>query len=601
MHTIMRRLGLGPAATRGLLRRALSQSEALHHESKDLFDMPSQARAVQYREAHGVTVDGDTGDMDLTPLDAFPAVVKALADVEPRFAQAQEKCFRAMGHGAPTVVQAQTWPVTLGGRDCIGVSKTGSGKTLAFAVPALATIGRHRAEWRAERREGPFALVLAPTRELTQQIAAEMGAIARTHGMSVVSLYGGAGKGPQAAALFRAARKRELFSVVATPGRLRDLLRDGSLALDNVRTLVLDEADRMLDMGFEPQIRDVIRQMPASETGRQTLLFSATWPAEVRGLAQDFTRDPIRVTIGSTDALSCNGDIAQHVQLVRGLRAKVDALLATVAPEGGRPQRQAIVFCNRKATVDDVAQFVGDEGPRVAALHGDLTQARRDQVLKGFKVRQRRHLLPHAPPTYRAYPPCPFPPSPFPRLQSKAIDVLVATDVAARGLDVKELDLVVNFDMTTNLEDYVHRVGRTGRAGRAGEAVTFLEPSDGPVVRGLVNLLRAHGQDVPEDVEQLARARDRAGPARDRRRQFAPRGWGAAAGRGARDGDGWERRGRDFQEWDSPRWRSERRRGGYDEFAPSRDARRGGQDFRFPPPRRAGGRGRYARDDYDDE
>mmetsp|Transcript_152114 Transcript_152114/g.268563 ORF Transcript_152114/g.268563 Transcript_152114/m.268563 type:complete len:919 (+) Transcript_152114:129-2885(+) len=377
----------------------------------------------------------------------------------------------AAGFPAPTPIQQHSWPIVAGGHDMIGIAKTGSGKTLAFLLPGFASL----LESRADPRAPPAILVLAPTRELACQIENEAKQFGRSAGMKAVCLYGGAPKGPQLAEL----RLRPQL-VVATPGRLNDLLEPPAgmtLAVDvkSVRFLVLDEADRMLDMGFEPQIRKIISALPQE---RQTLMFTATWPPAVRRLASEFTREPAEVRIGEVEQLSVNADIDQRVVFCRDQIDRQDRLDELLRDSGND---QAIVFTNTKRMCDSI----GFRIPSSVVIHGDKDQRERDTALSAFKSGAKR--------------------------------VLVATDVAARGLDIRAVKLVVNFEPPNREEEYVHRVGRTGRAGQKGTAVTLLTNEDGTAARFISEVLKRMSLPVPQELEQrLASGEMRTGGGRDR-------------------------------------------------------------------------------------
>jgi len=360
------------------------------------------------------------------------------------------------GFPAPTLIQQYAWPICMLGRDLIGIAKTGSGKTLAFLLPAFARLFNSH----ADPRGPPAILVLAPTRELACQIEQEAKQFGDVAGMRAVCLYGGAPKGPQLAEL----RQRPQV-VVATPGRLNDLLEPPaglSVAVDvkGIQYLVLDEADRMLDMGFEPQIRKVIRALPQE---RQTLMFTATWPAAVRRLATEFMQDAVEVRVGEADELRVNPDVEQCVILCLDCREKEDRL-ESILREG--LDDQAIIFVNTKRMCESVALRVDNS----VVIHGDKDQRERDQALGLFKSGSRR--------------------------------ILVATDVAARGLDIKTVRLVINFDPPNREEDYVHRVGRTGRAGLKGKAITLLTNDDGGAATSIVAIFRRMELPVPPELER---------------------------------------------------------------------------------------------------
>ncbi|KAJ1633667.1 P-loop containing nucleoside triphosphate hydrolase protein [Pavlovales sp. CCMP2436] len=495
---------------------------------EDTSEEPALARSGDngdaYRKENEVSIDGSTLGIDMTPTASFDEVVNLLHAFSPPLAKSAMKTFKDLGYTTPSVIQAASWPVMLAGRDVIGVSKTGSGKTMGFMLPAVAKVVVNKVALTRNRQYGPYVVVLAPTRELAQQIYTEAAKLTTPNGLGIVCTYGGESKGLQGQRIMRAERAKKFDVLVSTPGRLQDLLQDGTISLAATQLLVLDEADRMLDMGFEPQIRTIQEQMPQPEQ-RQTLLFSATWPKEVKHLALDFTHKAIKVTIGSTDQLSANRDIKQRILAVQGgSRMKIEQLLRLVKPSspnadhedeprGGNsgPVGKTLVFANRKATCDELESMMNDERIRVAALHGDLTQRRRENVIDMFK--------------------------------SGRLDVLVATDVAARGLDIKGLDLVVNYDFPPALEDYVHRIGRTGRAGRKGEAVSFFGRADERLAGPLVQLLLKHGQEVPAALEQMVSVGRGGPPPRSRYASAGGGGGGGGFGRPSGGGFGGSSRG----------------------------------------------------------
>jgi ATP-dependent RNA helicase DBP3 len=337
---------------------------------------------------------------------------------------------------APTPIQAATWPFLLSGRDMIGVAETGSGKTLAFGVPCV----RFITSLPKNERKGIKAVIVSPTRELAVQIYDQLVALATPAGLKVVCVYGGVPKDPQVAAC------RTAHIVVATPGRLNDLIGDGSADLSKAEYVVLDEADRMLDKGFEEAIRQIISQTPKA---RQTLMFTATWPPSVRDLAATFMRSPVRITIGDNQSgeLRANVRIKQLVEVVDP-RAKEQRLLQLLKQyqSGKNKDDRILVFCLYKKEAMRIENFIRMKGFRVGGIHGDLSQEKRSASLAAFKEGQ--------------------------------VPLLVATDVAARGLDIPAVKLVINVTFPLTAEDYVHRIGRTGRAGKEGLAITLFTEHD---------------------------------------------------------------------------------------------------------------------------
>ncbi|KAA1475399.1 DEAD-domain-containing protein [Dentipellis sp. KUC8613] len=339
------------------------------------------------------------------------------------------------GFDKPTPVQACTWPPALEGRDVVGIAETGSGKTLAFGIPALSRLMSKSKKAKPQVR----VLVVAPTRELALQTHDTLTALGGPAGINCVAVFGGVDKGAQIRAL------KNAHIVVGTPGRILDLVNDGACDLSQVSYLVLDEADRMLDRGFENDIRSIIGN--TKQEGRQTLMFSATWPEAVRRLAGTFQKDPVRVTVGS-DELTANSRVEQEVEVFENDREKDDRLmkhLRVLAPHKKRasdPEAERIlVFVLYKKEATRVENTLRRSGYAVNGLHGDMSQNARLEALQGFRDGTTR--------------------------------LLVATDVAARGLDIPNVACVINYSFPLTIEDYIHRIGRTGRGGRSGKSITF--------------------------------------------------------------------------------------------------------------------------------
>ena len=327
-------------------------------------------------------------------------------------------------------IQTLALPIALAGHDIIGQARTGTGKTLAFGIPLLQRLGQP-----ADRRPlAPAALVVVPTRELAIQVAEDLKTAAADSGTRVLTLYGGRAYEPQIEAL-RAA----VDVVVSTPGRLLDLARQHHLDLSDVATLVLDEADKMLDLGFLPDVERILQLTPP---GRQTMLFSATMPGEVVTLARRHLKQPMHVRAEQHDETELVPLTEHHVFRAHQMD-KIEMLVRVLQAEG---RGLTMVFCRTKRTADQVAEALTTRGFAAAAVHGDLGQAQRERALRAF-----RH---------------------------GKVDVLVATDVAARGLDVEDVTHVVNYECPEDDKAYLHRIGRTGRAGRTGVAVTFVDWRD---------------------------------------------------------------------------------------------------------------------------
>ena len=369
--------------------------------------------------------------------------------------QAQLTVMSQLGYRSLTQIQAQAIPALMQGRDVIGQSQTGSGKTVAFALPILEQLSLSEV--------GLQAVGLCPTRELSAQVAREFRKLGRHHkGLQVLVLAGGEPIQPQSEAL-----SRGVHVVVGTPGRILDLLGRGALALQAVRTAVLDEADRMLDMGFSDDMEKILRAMP---TTRQTALFSATFPDAIAGISRSHQRDALRIIVDA------GPEMPEIEELC--VEAKVEDKFQALCWSLARHQHEsALIFCNLKATISDLCRGLSAAGLSVDALHGDLEQFDRDQVLAKFR--------------------------------NRSVRLLIATDVAARGIDIENLDLVVNFELHSQGEIYQHRIGRTGRAGQTGVAVSIVCPWD---EEKLANIERLSGKVMKRveswtkvDVQELAR------------------------------------------------------------------------------------------------
>jgi len=332
------------------------------------------------------------------------------------------KAIEKMGWTEPTPVQTGTIPLLLQGRDVIAQAQTGTGKTAAFGIPIIQSI---------EHGKLPSALVLCPTRELAVQVSEEIKRLSMNLRIEVLAIYGGAAMEPQFDALHRG-----VDVVVGTPGRVIDHIQRGTLDLKKVRFLVLDEADRMLDMGFIEDITYILSKVPKD---RQTMLFSATIPGEIRKLAEEHMKEPQVVSVSEDELVLPN---TKQMYFSVGRKNKIWALCRVLDKE--RPK--AIVFAQTKHMVDIIENRLTSYGYPAAAIHGDLTQARREKVLNDFR--------------------------------SGKIKVLIATDVAARGLDIEGVNYVINYDIPDSPETYVHRIGRTGRAGKEGRAITFVSSDE---------------------------------------------------------------------------------------------------------------------------
>jgi ATP-dependent RNA helicase DeaD len=366
----------------------------------------------------------------------------------------------ALGYEEPTPIQRQAIPPLLDGRDVLGQAATGTGKTAAFALPMLQRIA-------PGARGTVRALVLVPTRELAMQVAEAVHKYGKTLGTSVLPIYGGQAIQQQLRVL-----KRGVDVVVATPGRALDHIQRRSLDLDAVQVVVLDEADEMLDMGFADDLEAILGAVPAE---RQTALFSATLPPRIVGVAKRHLRDPVRVTIAGDRPVAGAVPRVRQVAYVVQRQHKVAALGRVLDMES---PTSAIVFCRTRTEVDELTDTLSGGGYRAEALHGGLTQDQRDRVMKRFRT--------------------------------GATELLVATDVAARGLDIEHLSHVVNFDVPSAPDAYVHRIGRTGRAGREGVAITLAEPREHRLLRNIEQLTgqKISIETVPTIVDLRARRLD---------------------------------------------------------------------------------------------
>ncbi len=342
-----------------------------------------------------------------------------------------------VGYETPSPIQAATIPALLAGRDVLGQAQTGTGKTAAFALPLLSRLDLSK--------HTPQVLVLAPTRELAIQVAEAFQRYAhKLPGFHVLPIYGGQSYYPQLQAL-----KRGVHVVVGTPGRVIDHLERGTLDLSDLKALVLDEADEMLRMGFIDDVETVLKKVPEQ---RQVALFSATMPSQIRRIAQTYLRDPAEVTIAAKTTTATN--IRQRFWFVSGLH-KLDALTRILEAE---PYDAMIIFARTKSATDELAEKLQARGLAAAAINGDVQQAQREKTIQ--------------------------------QLKDGKLDILVATDVAARGLDVERISHVLNYDIPYDTESYVHRIGRTGRAGRSGEAILFVSPREKSMLRAIERATR---------------------------------------------------------------------------------------------------------------
>ncbi|KAF5735715.1 DEAD-box ATP-dependent RNA helicase 37 [Tripterygium wilfordii] len=404
--------------------------------------------------------------------DNVPPPVNTFAEID--LGEALNENIRRCKYVKPTPVQRYTIPISLGGRDLMACAQTGSGKTAAFCFPIISGIMKGQGQSthrpvRGSRTAYPLALILSPTRELSCQIHEEAKKFSYQTGVRVVVAYGGAPINQQLRDL-----ERGVDILVATPGRLVDLLERARVSLQMIRYLALDEADRMLDMGFEPQIRKIVEQCDMPPQGvRQTMLFSATFPKEIQRLASDFLSNYIFLAVGRVG--SSTDLIVQRVEFVHesDKRSHLMDLLHAQRSNGAHgKQALTLVFVETKKGADSLEHWLSVNGFPSTTIHGDRSQQEREQALRSFK--------------------------------SGITPILVATDVAARGLDIPHVAHVVNFDLPNDIDDYVHRIGRTGRAGKTGLATAFFNENNGSLAKSLSDLMQEANQEVPAWLSRFA-------------------------------------------------------------------------------------------------
>ena len=435
---------------------------------RELFGVPNdpskQQTGINFEKYDDIPVEASGHDVP-EPVNQFlnpPLDPHLLANIE------------LASYKVPTPVQKYSIPIVMGGRDLMACAQTGSGKTGGFLFPILSQAfinGPSASSGQAaggygygrQRKAYPTSLILAPTRELVSQIYEESRKFAYRSWVRPCVVYGGADIGTQLRQI-----ERGCDLLVATPGRLVDLMERGRISLASIRYLVLDEADRMLDMGFEPQIRRIVEQedMPSTQ-GRQTLMFSATFPRDIQMLARDFLKDYVFLSVGRVGSTSEN--ITQKIEYVED-HDKRSVLLDILHTHGAG---LTLIFVETKRMADALSDFLINQGFPATSIHGDRTQRERERALEMFRTGR------------------------FP--------ILVATAVAARGLDIPNVTHVVNYDLPTDIDDYVHRIGRTGRAGNTGISTAFFNRGNRGVVRDLLDLLKEANQEVPAFLESIAR------------------------------------------------------------------------------------------------
>ncbi|KAF9263060.1 DEAD-domain-containing protein [Marasmius fiardii PR-910] len=434
--------------------------------SQETLPKPSSSDVSEFLKKHNVSIHVPKGEPEVTPILSFSQldIPESLRSFSDRFKE-------------PSPIQACAWPPSLAGKDIVGIAETGSGKTLAFGIPALSHLVSSPPISSGRGSSTVTTLVVAPTRELALQTHETLNSLGESIGVASVAVFGGVPKEPQIKMLKNLNKDKTGLTtriIVGTPGRIIDLMNEGVCDLSGVNFLVLDEADRMLDKGFENDIRKIIGATKPSKE-RQTLMFSATWPEAVRRLASTFQSNPVRVTVGSDD-LTANSRVEQIVQVLDDSRQKDSRLLQHLRdlshpkrPSKGSTSEDSriIVFALYKAETSRVEQMLTREGYSTSALHGDINQSQRLAALEKFKT--------------------------------GGSNILVATDVAARGLDIPNVKVVLNYTFPLTVDDYVHRIGRTGRGGKSGTSITFFtgENHERSLAGELSRLLKDSGFDCP--------------------------------------------------------------------------------------------------------
>ena len=413
----------------------------------------SEEEAEEYRQRNNnIEVKNFTEDDKspiLKPITTFPEAFHQFPGVL--------ATINKQGFKFPSPIQSQAWPYLLAGKDVIGIAQTGTGKTLAFLLPAMIHIDNQKLP--RGKRGGPNVLVMAPTRELAQQISMEV-AKYEYKGIKSVCVYGGGSVKEQTKVITQGVE-----IIIATPGRFNDLVNRGTICLDSITYVVLDEADRMLDMGFEPQLRKTLLDI---RPDRQTVMTSATWPDGVRRIAKGYMKDPVTVFIGSLDLAAVHSVSQKIVKCWND--DKWDELLNFLT--NLKDDEKVIVFVMRKTRADYISAELAMRGIVAACIHGGRDQEDREQALIDLK--------------------------------SGEVRILIATDVASRGLDIDDITHVYNYDFPRDMEEYVHRVGRTGRAGKTGTSISLWDKSDWKHAEELIDILEEAGQEVPDWLRREA-------------------------------------------------------------------------------------------------
>ena len=418
------------------------KKEESNEESVDIIETPIEEINAFLKENEITIENGD--NLNIQPIINF----KSLSNYN--INSKISKCLNKFDKPSP--IQASAWPYLFKGHDIIGVAETGSGKTLGFGVPAINHIVK-------SNNKKLQVLVVSPTRELATQIYDNLKELTDSTSLNCVCVYGGVPKDQQRKDIAKSQ------CVIATPGRLVDFINEGSINLNDVDYLVLDEADRMLEKGFEEDIKLIIKSV---KNERQTLMFTATWPKEVRELANGFMKNPIKVNVGNRDELTANKRITQYVEVIDPYDKEKRLIQLLNQYQSKNKDDKILIFALYKKEASRIERSLKYKGFEVAALHGDLSQIQRQQALDSFKKGE--------------------------------CNLLLATDVAARGLDIPNVKVVINLTFPLTIEDYVHRIGRTGRAGKTGIAHTLFTEHEKHLAGALGNVLRGADQQVPDEL-----------------------------------------------------------------------------------------------------
>jgi superfamily II DNA/RNA helicase len=413
--------------------------------------MSSKQAVEEFRRKHDIRILKGFSERQS---DLKDHIIRNFRDVEwPFFI---EESLKKSNFQEPTPIQSEAWPILLKGHNLVGVSETGSGKTLGYALPALWHIYKQV----DDSIQGPMVLVIAPVRELASQINEQITSYCYRTNIRTAAVFGGAQN--KSYQIKQLSRRPQI--VVCTPGRLGDLVNSGFISLQNVSCVVLDEADRLLDMGFESSIRSILKHV---RPDRQISLFTATWPKEVRSLASELMGNSFyRLTVGGE--VSPAKSVSQHIEICEEYE-KLDLLIGLLKMKfQENPNSKALIFCNKKMSSISIANSLRRNRFGSECFHGDMEQNARDRALAGFR--------------------------------DGSLRILVASDAAARGLDVKDITLVVNYDFPNDMETYVHRIGRTGRAGSKGDSISFVTSDDQKKYKDIVKLLTLGNQPIPPQL-----------------------------------------------------------------------------------------------------